>query len=84
MKLTFNKINFSCSIITLASLIYSPKVFSQKKNVIEKNIILNASSHFQTIDGFGANVNPAEWLTYVRRRREGASVGETNDGHMRV
>jgi hypothetical protein len=65
MKLLPGKIKLFFFVITAVStgvsFIYPCKVFSQEKNIIEKNIVLNASIRFQTIDGFGANVNPAEW-----------------------
>ena len=47
---------------TLALFILVSKIIlGQVNSVVEKHIVLNAGARFQTIDGFGANVNPAEW-----------------------
>src|SRR5678809_181007 len=49
-------------LFTLAFFILVSKIFlGQANSVVEKHIVLNAGVRFQTIDGFGANVNPAEW-----------------------
>lgn len=47
-------------IILLASVFIPISLFGQELP-IKKSVIVNASTRYQTIDGFGANVNPAEW-----------------------
>lgn len=37
------------------------EILAQRGSIIEKDIVLNAGIRFQTIDGFGVNINPVEW-----------------------
>lgn len=52
-------LKFSFTLILFISV--SKIILAQADDVVEKHIVLNAGIRFKTIDGFGANVNPAEW-----------------------
>src|SRR5688572_11994245 len=45
-----------------ASFVQYDSFAQQNSSPAKKHIILNAAERFQTIDGFGTNINPAYWM----------------------